>query len=168
MSYDLVFLPGGEQTQVDSEGPLWRRVLDGVRPVLAGLTDHASAAVRYEGLDLSATPGLDSAFHLTGPDPDGAFELAHLPTGVEITYRPVEAGVEVPYWTADAGVPAMVESNYQLARVVEQATGLTCDDPQAGSLDDDTWRRDATEVIEQTHRMQLMWSTGNDATVTFR
>lgn len=61
---------------------------------------------------------------------DDAYELTHLPTGIQLTYTADGAGISVPYWYTGCRAEEMVRAIHRLGRMVETVTGLASYDPQ--------------------------------------
>ena len=61
-----------------------------------------------------------------------AFELSHVPTGVQVSLFGAEAGITVPYWYKGADAMVIMELVYRLGHIVEKHTGMSGYDGQVG------------------------------------
>ncbi|MBL6279150.1 hypothetical protein JMF97_23620 [Micromonospora fiedleri] len=117
MSYDLIFVPRGDDQS-------WDDVLD-----TAGETDSDERPSDDAWARLLAAArqllGEVSVFEGTHN-----YELTHDPTGIQVTYYAAEAAITVPYWYRGAEARAVVTAMYHLGAAVQTATGLPGYDPQ--------------------------------------
>ncbi|MFF0657665.1 MULTISPECIES: hypothetical protein [Micromonospora] len=117
MSYDLIFVPRGDDQSWDDaldaaeesdsaerpSGEVWARLVAASRQALG---------------EVSVFEGADN------------YELTHEPTGIQVSYYAEEAGITVPYWYRGDDARAVVAAMYQLGEAVQAVTGLPGYDPQ--------------------------------------
>ena len=117
MSYDLIFVPRGDDQSWDDALKAASEA-DGAERPRADAWARIVAAARQVLGEVSVFEGADN------------YELTHEPTGVQVSYYADEVGVTVPYWYRGGGARAVVTAVYQLGAAVESVTGLSGYDPQ--------------------------------------
>ncbi|SBT67806.1 hypothetical protein GA0070622_4871 [Micromonospora sediminicola] len=117
MSYDLIFVPRGDDQSWDDALEAAEEADDDERP--SGETwARLVAAVRQVLGEVSVFDGAHN------------YELTHEPTGIQVSYFAGEAAITVPFWYRGADAQAVVTAMYRLGEAVQMVTGLSGYDPQ--------------------------------------
>ncbi|MFG1775439.1 hypothetical protein ACGFIR_19190 [Micromonospora sp. NPDC049051] len=117
MSYDLIFVPRGDDQS-------WDDALDAAEE--AG-SDERPSDEAWARLVAAARQVLGEVFVFEGAH---NYELTHETTGIQVSYHAAEAGITVPFWCRGGDARAVVTAMYQLGEAVQAVTGLPGYDPQ--------------------------------------